>query len=313
MPLSPGARLGPYVIVAPLGAGGMGEVYRARDSKLDRDVAVKVLPERVAQDDEARSRFEREAKIVGSLSHPNILAIHDFGAQDGVAYAVMELLEGETLHDRLEGGALPLKKCVDHALQIARGLAAAHEKGVVHRDLKPQNIFVTPQGHVKILDFGLARAVVPQDDDEVLATHTRLTEPGTVLGTVGYMSPEQVRGRSRRPPVGPVRPGRRPLRNAHRASAPSGATRRPRRWPRSSRRSLRSCSRSIRVFPPSWSPSSSTVSPRIPRPGSSRPATWPSSWSWPWGSRGPTSAPRNLRLRRANSVGAPARLGARAA
>ena len=154
MPLSAGARLGPYVIVAPLGAGGMGEVYRARDSKLDREVAVKVLPDQVAQDDEARSRFEREAKIVGSRSHPNLVAIHDFGVQDGVAYAVMELLEGETLHDRLKGGALPLKKCLDYALQIARGLAAAHEKSVVHRDLKPQNIFVTPQGHVKILDFG---------------------------------------------------------------------------------------------------------------------------------------------------------------
>ncbi len=194
MPLSPGARLGPYVIGAPLGTGGMGEVYRARDSRLERDVAVKVLPERVAQDEEARSRFEREAKVVGSLSHPNLVAIYDFGAQDGIAYAVMELLEGETLHDRLKSGALPLKKCVDYALQIARGLAAAHEKGVVHRDLKPLNIFVSPQGHVKVLDFGLARAVKPQDKDESWATNTRLTEPGTVLGTVGYMSPEQVRG-----------------------------------------------------------------------------------------------------------------------
>lgn len=194
MPLSPDARLGPYMIVAPLGAGGMGEVYRARDSKLDRDVAVKVLPERVAQDDEARSRFEREAKIVGALSHPNILEIHDFGVQDGIAYAVMELLEGETLHDKVSGGALPLKKCVDYALQIARGLAAAHEKGIVHRDLKPQNIFVTSQGHVKILDFGLARPSLQETDDKSRQTTSPLTEPGTVLGTVGYMSPEQVRG-----------------------------------------------------------------------------------------------------------------------
>lgn len=194
MPLLPGTQLGPYVIAAPLGAGGMGEVYRARDSKLDRDVAVKVLPESVAQDGEARSRFEREAKIVGALSHPNILEIHDFGVQDGIAYAVMELLEGQTLHDKLTAGALPLKKCVDYALQIARGLAAAHEKGIVHRDLKPQNIFVTAQGHVKILDFGLARPSLPESDEKSWATRSRLTEPGTVLGTVGYMSPEQVRG-----------------------------------------------------------------------------------------------------------------------
>jgi serine/threonine protein kinase len=157
MRLSTGARLGPYEILAPLGAGGMGEVYRARDTRLDRTVAVKVLPEPLAKDADALERFEREAKAVAALTHPNILAIHDFGISEGIAYAVTELLEGETLRARLDRGLLSQKHAVDYALQIARGLSAAHERGVVHRDLKPENLFVGKDGHVKILDFGLGQ------------------------------------------------------------------------------------------------------------------------------------------------------------
>jgi serine/threonine protein kinase len=144
MSLPAGTVIGPYEIVSPLGAGGMGEVYRARDTKLDRDVAVKVLPAQLAESREALDRFEREAKAVAALSHPNILAIHDFGTHEGTAYAVMELVEGETLRERLEAGPLPLRKAVDYAAQAARGLAAAHDKGIVHRDLKPENVIVTP-------------------------------------------------------------------------------------------------------------------------------------------------------------------------
>ncbi|MGZ5452999.1 MAG: protein kinase domain-containing protein [Candidatus Aminicenantales bacterium] len=193
--LATGTRLGPYEILAPLGAGGMGEVYRARDTKLGRDVAVKVLPADLTTNPDALSRFEREAHAVAQLSHPNILAIHDFGQQGETAYAVMELLEGETLRARLENGALPVRKAADLAVQIAEGLAAAHEKGIVHRDLKPENVFVTHEGRVKLLDFGLAktsgRPVVPESRTLSMERHTG---PGTVMGTVGYMSPEQVRG-----------------------------------------------------------------------------------------------------------------------
>ncbi|HLN59346.1 MAG TPA: serine/threonine-protein kinase, partial [Thermoanaerobaculia bacterium] len=196
MTIAAGHRLGPYKILAPIGAGGMGEVYRARDEKLDRDVAVKVLPQTVAMDPETLARFEREAKAVAALSHPNILAIHDFGNQDGIAYAVMELLEGETLRGKLDAGPVQQKQAVDYALQIARGLSTAHEKGVVHRDLKPENLFVTRDGHVKILDFGLAKRVeaVAPGEETSAPTVSRHTEPGTVMGTIGYMSPEQVRG-----------------------------------------------------------------------------------------------------------------------
>jgi TolB-like protein/Tfp pilus assembly protein PilF len=174
----------------------MGEVYRARDRKLDRDVAVKVLPESVAKDPDALARFEREAKSVAALSHPNILAIHDFGSEGGTAYAVMELLEGETLRGKLDTGPIPQRQAVDWALQIARGLSAAHEKGVVHRDLKPENLFVTKGGHLKILDFGLAKRVeeVSPEQQTSAPTGSGHTEPGTVMGTAGYMSPEQVKG-----------------------------------------------------------------------------------------------------------------------
>ena len=174
----------------------MGEVFRAHDSKLDRDVAIKVLPARLAADADALARFEREAKAVAALSHPNILAIHDFGQADGRVYAVMELLEGHTLRQVLDGGALSPKKAIEYGRQIAEGLAAAHGKGIVHRDLKPENLFVTRDGHVKILDFGLARQTVggKENSDTMVPTVVRGTEPGMVMGTAGYMAPEQVRG-----------------------------------------------------------------------------------------------------------------------
>ncbi len=196
MILTPGMRLGPYEILAPLGAGGMGEVYRARDTRLGRDVAVKVLPESLARSSDALARFQREARAIAALSHPNILSIFDFGASGGVDFAVMELLEGATVRDSLDAGALPQKQAVDIALQMAKGLCAAHEKGIVHRDLKPGNLFVTRDGYLKILDFGLAKQTESAADKDVtaLTTQEQHTEPGTVLGTAGYMSPEQVRG-----------------------------------------------------------------------------------------------------------------------
>ena len=196
MSISAGSRLGPYEILAPIGAGGMGEVWKARDAKLDRNVAIKVLPRSVASDPDTLARFEREAKAVAALSHPNILAIHDFGNQDGIAYAVMELLEGETLRGKLDAGPISQKQAVDYALQVARGLSAAHERGVVHRDLKPENVFVNRDGHVKILDFGLAKRVeaVAPGEETSAPTGSGHTEPGVVMGTSGYMSPEQVKG-----------------------------------------------------------------------------------------------------------------------
>jgi Tol biopolymer transport system component/tRNA A-37 threonylcarbamoyl transferase component Bud32 len=197
MTLSAGTRLGPYEILSPLGAGGMGEVYKARDPKLGREIAIKVLPERTAQDAEALARFEREARAVAALNHPNILGIYDFGREGALAYAVMELLEGESLRDRLEAGAIPVRKAVDYAHQMAIGLAAAHERGIVHRDLKPENVFLTNDGRVKILDFGLAKRIGPASaaaEATSAPTMSQQTDPGTVMGTVGYMSPEQVRG-----------------------------------------------------------------------------------------------------------------------
>jgi hypothetical protein len=195
MSLPAGTRLGSYEIVRPIGAGGMGEVYCARDTKLNRDVAIKVLPAEVSARPDAIARFEREARAVAALSHPNILAIHDFGTADGVSYAVMELLEGESLRQALADGPLPARRAVDYAIQIARGLAAAHDRGIIHRDIKPENAFITADGRVKILDFGLARQDSPVIAGATLApTLNNPTEPGTVLGTVGYMAPEQVRG-----------------------------------------------------------------------------------------------------------------------
>ena len=200
MTLSPGTRLGPYEILAPLGAGGMGEVWKARDTRLDRFVAVKVLPEHLAKNDEALARFEREAKAVAALNHPNILGIHDFATQRETSYVVMELLEGESLRTRLERGPLTPRKATELAIQMAEGLAAAHEKGVVHRDLKPDNLWITTDGRLKILDFGLAKQLGPMGARSdsyaptAAASPGHLTDHGMILGTLGYMSPEQVRG-----------------------------------------------------------------------------------------------------------------------
>ncbi len=195
--LAAGTQLGPYEILSPLGAGGMGEVYRARDTRLGREVAIKLLPAKYSKDAERLRRFEQEARAAGMLNHPNILTVYDVGTHQGSPYLVSELLEGETLRDRIRAAQLSTRKTVDYALQIARGLAAAHAKGITHRDLKPQNLFLTRDGRVKILDFGLAKLTAPEleTDQADASTLPAGTEPGAVLGTVGYMSPEQVRGR----------------------------------------------------------------------------------------------------------------------
>jgi Tol biopolymer transport system component len=197
MTLSSGSRLGPYEILAPLGAGGMGEVYRAKDPRLGREVAIKVLPASFSNDQDRLRRFELEARAAGILNHPNITAVYDIGTHDGAPYVVTELLEGETLRGRLSGGAVPVRKAIDWALQIVHGLAAAHEKGIVHRDLKPENLFVTKDGRTKILDFGLAKLTQAEEagPQTNMPTAAAATEPGVVLGTLGYMSPEQVKGR----------------------------------------------------------------------------------------------------------------------
>ena len=194
MGLATGTKLGPYEVLSPLGAGGMGEVYRAKDARLDREVAIKVVPERTARDEQALSRFRRETRALAALSHPNILMILDVGEHQGVSYAVMELLEGETLRQRLRGAGVDSRKALDIGAAVADGLAAAHARGIVHRDLKPENLFLTKDGVVKILDFGLARTDTPESTDRAAATVTAATQPGVVLGTVNYMSPEQVRG-----------------------------------------------------------------------------------------------------------------------
>jgi TolB-like protein/Flp pilus assembly protein TadD len=197
MGLQKGARLGPYEIVGLLGAGGMGEVYRARDTRLGRDVAIKVLPAEFAADSERLRRFEQEAKAVAALDHPNILSLFDVGTHEGSPYIVTQLLEGENLRDHLCAGALSVREAVEIGVQIAQGLAAAHEKGIVHRDLKPGNVFLAKGGHVKVLDFGLAKLVAPSGLDEPgqASTVVEATEAGTRLGTVGYMSPEQASGK----------------------------------------------------------------------------------------------------------------------
>jgi eukaryotic-like serine/threonine-protein kinase len=188
-----GTRLGPYEIRAPLGTGGMGEVYRARDTRLERDVAIKVLPQETADDPSALARFRREAQAIAALQHPNILALYDVGVERATTFAVMELLEGETLRARISDSPVPWRRAVAIGVKIAEGLAAAHAKGVIHRDLKPENVFLTTDGRVKILDFGLAqyRPSGPQQED---TRATIVTEPGTIMGTAAYMSPEQVRG-----------------------------------------------------------------------------------------------------------------------
>jgi serine/threonine-protein kinase len=202
MTVAIGTRLGQYEVLSLLGAGGMGEVYRARDTRLDRDVAVKVIPAHLADDPATLGRFEREAKAIAALSHPNILAIHDFSTDQVVPFVVMELLEGETLRSRLERSVLVWQKAVEIGTAVADGLAAAHAKGIVHRDLKPENIFLTSDGQVKILDFGLARLTGKSSAESFASALTASpgTDPGTVMGTAGYMSPEQVRGETAEAP-----------------------------------------------------------------------------------------------------------------
>ncbi len=196
MPLSSNTKFDHYEILAPLGKGGMGEVYRARDTRLNREVAIKVLPGEVAYDADRLHRFEQEARATSALNHPNILTVYDFGNYEGNPYLVMELLDGEELRAQLDEGALPVRKAIDYGQQIAAGLAAAHTKGIIHRDLKPENLFVTKDGRVKILDFGLAKIEPPRavSASSEVATLKQITTPGTVMGTVAYMSPEQVRG-----------------------------------------------------------------------------------------------------------------------
>jgi serine/threonine protein kinase len=195
MALTGGSRLGPYDITAQIGAGGMGEVYRAADTRLGREVAIKVLPPHVTGDAERVARFTQEARAAASLNHPHILALYDIGSEGGTPYLVTELLEGRTLRDALSEGALSLRKAVDYATQAARGLAAAHAKGIVHRDLKPENLFITSDDRLKILDFGLAKLTERETvDASALPTTPPATLPGVVLGTIGYMAPEQVRG-----------------------------------------------------------------------------------------------------------------------
>src|SRR5215469_13757104 len=200
MGLNSGTKLGPYEVVLPLGAGGMGEVYRARDTRLGREVALKILPASFVQDADRLRRFEQEARAVAALNHANILAIHDVGSMNGTPYLVTELLEGETLNARLGIGPLPIRKALEIVIQAARGVAAAHDKGIVHRDLKPANLFITEDGRVKILDFGLAKFASKQNANQgesltLTGAEAAATVPGLVLGTVAYMSPEQVRGK----------------------------------------------------------------------------------------------------------------------
>ena len=201
MAITPGSRLGSYEILGLVGAGGMGEVYRARDAALGRDVAIKVLPASLSQDADRLRRFKQEAQAAAALNHPSILTIYHIGEQNGAPYIVSELLEGESLRQRLQAGQLPIRKAVEYGVQVARGLAAAHDKGIVHRDLKPENIFLTRDGRAKILDFGLAKLTRPEEGSSSSdsLTLTGASQPGFVLGTIGYMSPEQVRGQAAGP------------------------------------------------------------------------------------------------------------------
>jgi len=200
MPISPGTRIGPFEISDALGAGGMGEVWRARDMRLGREVAIKVLPEAFADDRERIARFQREAQLLAAFNHPNIAAIHSFESVDGVRLLVMELVPGETIRELLSKGPLPLPRAVAIAHDVAEALGAAHAKGILHRDLKPSNVKVTPEGKVKLLDFGLAKAFAggtpASDISESPTLGVDTTKQGMVLGTVSYMSPEQTRGRA---------------------------------------------------------------------------------------------------------------------
>src|SRR5437879_5790721 len=195
MTLAPGTKLGPYEIVAPLGAGGMGEVYRARDVRLDRFVAIKTLPATFSADSDRLRRFKQEARSASALNHPNIITIYELGHDASTHYIAMELVDGKTLRELLVSGLVPTRKGIEIAAQIAEGLAKAHEAGIAHRDLKPENLMVSQDGFVKILDFGLAKLTQPtQEKSEMITTSARQTQPGLVLGTVQYMSPEHASG-----------------------------------------------------------------------------------------------------------------------
>src|SRR5262245_61558144 len=192
MPLAPGTRLGPYEVVAPLGAGGMGEVYRARDTRLGREVAIKVMPPGARGDPTARERFRREALALSRLNHPNIEMVLDLGEEDGIDYLVLEFVPGETLTTRLARGRIPEREAAELGAQVADALAEAHDRGVLHRDLKPGNVMVTPQGRVKVLDFGLAKFALPLGDETL--SMVELTQDGKASGTLAYMAPEQLLG-----------------------------------------------------------------------------------------------------------------------
>src|SRR5271154_5239023 len=195
MPLRPGSHLGPYEIGTLLGAGGMGEVYRARDPRLDRTVAIKILPAELSADADHLHRFDREARSASALNHPNILTIYELAHDGSTHYIAMELIEGQTLRQLLAAGPVPIRKAIEIATQVAEGLAKAHEAGIAHRDIKPENLMVSDDGFVKILDFGLATFAVPSPElSETLALSSWRTRPGQVLGTVQYMSPEQASG-----------------------------------------------------------------------------------------------------------------------
>ena len=198
MTLRAGVTLGPYEIVGPIGAGGMGEVYEAKDTRLERTVAIKVLPEHLAKSAERRQRFEREAKVISKLNHPHICTLYDVGSQDGVDFLVMEHIEGDTLSERLKRGPLPLEEALRYGIQIADGLDKAHRAGIVHRDLKPGNVMLTASG-VKILDFGLAKVVrekSPSEASEAPTKQRELTDDQAVVGTLHYMAPEQLEGKT---------------------------------------------------------------------------------------------------------------------
>ncbi len=202
MALTSGTRLGPYEILAPIGAGGMGEVYKATDTRLDRTVAIKVLPEHLAESPERKARFEREAKAISQLNHPHICTLYDVGEQDGIDFIVMEYIEGETLAERLKKGALKLEEALEYGIQIADGLDTAHRAGIVHRDLKPANAILTKSG-VKLLDFGLARLLdeaIDSETSDAPTKHRNLTEEHAIIGTLQYMAPEQLE----RKPGGPT-------------------------------------------------------------------------------------------------------------
>src|SRR5713226_8988911 len=193
MALTSGTKLGPYEIIELLGAGGMGEVYRARDARLDRSVAIKILPAAFSADSDRLHRFEKEARSASALNHPNIITIHELGQDGSTHYIAMEMVEGKTLRELLDSGLLPMRKAIEIAAQIAEGLTKAHEAGIAHRDLKPENLMVSHDGFVKILDFGLAKLASPGGQQSDMCTMSQTT-PGLIQGTVGYMSPEQASG-----------------------------------------------------------------------------------------------------------------------